>query len=92
MNIHEALGYGPICASNEEMDCFVGINGTYLNLWVSRGNGQYENTDCRSGHKDLYKLTGAEMIDLAEKALSDWINGDEEDEEEKEEENEEEGA
>lgn len=77
MNLHEVLGYGPICASNEELDCFVTINGAYLNFWAGRGNGEYENTDCRSGHNDLYNLTGAEMIELAEKALDDWLKGDE---------------
>lgn len=72
MNIHEVLQYGPICASDEELDWLVTLNGAYANLWVGNFEGDYQNTDCMSGHDDLYKLTGAQMIDRAEYCLRNW--------------------
>lgn len=72
MNIHEILQYGPICASDEELDWLVTINGAYGNLWVGDGNGDYTNTTCVSGHENLYKLTSADMLEQAEYYLDRW--------------------
>lgn len=65
-NIHEVLEYGPIVFSSEEYGVIITINGSYLNWWIER-NGGWENTDCRSGHPDLYTLTVSEAMDAAER-------------------------
>lgn len=78
MTIYEVLESGPICAGSEELGLLVTVNGSYVNLWVSDGTGGWTNTDCKSGHPDLYKLTGADMIDLAERCLDEWTTEDDE--------------
>lgn len=77
-SIHEVLEYGPICASNDEFDVLVTVNGAYLNLWCGDHSGNYTNTDCRAMTKDLYNTTGAEMKDLAKRYLEEALNPEEE--------------
>ena len=81
MTIHDVLSYGPVCASDEELGWLVTVNGSYVNLWVriprwmqEDSGPRYENVECASGHpdSDLYKLTGAQMIDRAEECLKRW--------------------
>lgn len=80
MTIFEVLGYGPIVAKDEEFGLLVTVNGAYLNLWVQRTETRrsgrvpfyqpkWESIDCRSGHPDLYTLTVAKAMDLAEQWL-----------------------
>jgi hypothetical protein len=71
----EVLEYGPICAINEEFGVFVTVNGSYLNFWVMEGNanGECTCTTCSTRDKDLYKTTGAEMIDEAEAYLKEVL-------------------
>jgi hypothetical protein len=78
VNIHDVLGYGPICASDEDVGALVTVNGSYVNLWVSDGRGGWSNTDCRSGHPDLYTLTAAQALDLAQDCLKDWLKENDE--------------
>jgi hypothetical protein len=70
MKLHEVIGYGPIVYCSEDYGILITINGSYLNWWVETGNGLWTNTDCRSGHPDLYTLTVAKAMDLAEA----WFN------------------
>ena len=77
--LYDALEYGPIVAGDSEVDCFVTVNGAYLNFWAGDGQGGYANTDCRAMPKDLYKTTGAEMLDLAQEYLKDALREDDED-------------
>jgi hypothetical protein len=48
MRIFEVLEYGPIVAQDEDAGLLVTVNGSYLNLWVLRGNGEFDNTECRA--------------------------------------------
>lgn len=89
MNIHEVIALGPIVASDEEAETIIGINGSYLNLFVRHSNGDYENVDCRTWkvprHPDneestLYNTTVSEAMDLAEAWLKELREGPEEDE------------
>lgn len=63
---------GPICAHDALV--LVTVNGSYVNVWAQNPDGSYTCVDCRSGHLDLYHMTAAEMIDLAEATLKDWLN------------------
>jgi hypothetical protein len=60
--------YGPICAVDAERGLAITVNGAYLNIWNVDGP-EPENFECRAMSEDLYKTTGAQMIDLAEKWL-----------------------
>lgn len=82
--IYDVLESGPIVAKNEELGLIVSINGSYLNLWVSDGDGGWNNTDCRSGHPDLYELSTARAMELGEEWLRDIERGDESDDDEAE--------
>ena len=84
MSIYEVIALGPICAGDEETGIIISVNGAYLNACVSRGNNQWENTDCRARNKDLYNTVGSDMIDEAEEYLEDILNGDEEEDDEEE--------
>lgn len=89
MTIFEVLDCGPIVAKDEELGLLVTVNGSYLNLWVERPGKLlvsgyvmgWENTDCRCGHPDLYTLTVAKAMDLAEEWLKE-IRGEAEADEE----------
>jgi hypothetical protein len=80
MTIFDVVGYGPVVFSNEECGVIITINGSYLNWWVFDGEG-YHNTECRSGHPDLYNLTCATAMDLAEAWFNEVVNGVEEEDE-----------
>lgn len=79
MNIFEAMEYGPIVASNEELGLFVTANGSYLNLWVLNGQ-ELTNTDCRSfdDAQDLpngiMSLSLLEVTNRAEAYLNEAMN------------------
>ena len=64
-NIFELLEYGPIVLCDEDLGLVWTINGSYLNIWVLRGD-EFEGTDCRSGHPDLDNLTVSQARQLAE--------------------------
>lgn len=91
MKIHQVLEYGPIVASDEEADSLITINGSYLNLWVSDGDGGYDNVDCRTWHLNrhpdnedstLYNSYVAEVMDLAEAWLKELREGPPDEDEE----------
>lgn len=71
MTLLEVIEYGPIVAVHPEFESLVTINGAYLNWWNHLGDGKYVNTECRSGHPDLYTLTVAKAMDLAKKWIED---------------------
>lgn len=83
MTIFDVLAYGPIVSGNEELGLLVTVNGSYYNLWVSRGDGKWENTDCASpgapdsNYPDLWKA-----VSKGEKRLEEWVKGDDANEEE----------
>jgi hypothetical protein len=73
-NIYDVLELGPIVAQDEDMGCLITINGSYLNFWVERDFGRYENTDCRSfSETELNTLTWVQAMDIAEKYLKEVI-------------------
>jgi len=88
--IFEVLGHGPIVAKDEDLGLLVTINGAYLNLWEGRTrhgfnqhgapmeSASWENTDCRCGHPDLYTLTVAKAMELAEEWLEEIRKGEDE--------------
>lgn len=82
MTLFEMISFGPVVAGNEELGLYVTVNGSYFNLWVQRGDNDFENTDCRalSSENGLYSITAAEAIERGERALRDWIRGDDEEE------------
>lgn len=83
MNIHELLGYGPIVFSSEEVGVVITINGSYLNWWHESSNG-WHNSDCRSGHPDLYTLSVSDAMDLAERWFNEVMNGTDDEEQDEE--------
>ena len=73
-NIYDVLELGPIVASDAEYGLVVTINGSYLNLWVERELGRYENTDCRSYSETvLGDLTWIKATELAEEYIKEII-------------------
>jgi hypothetical protein len=73
MSIYEVFEYGPIVFANVEWGVLITINGAYLNWWnhgFENGIEVWYNTECRSGHPNLYKLITADAMDLAEA----WFN------------------
>ena len=86
MNIFEVMQYGPIVACDEELGLLVTVNGAYFNLWVSRGDGEFENTTCSSpGAPDTESPLLWKTVKRAEKRLKEWISEDEENEDEQDE-------
>lgn len=85
ISLYEVIDMGPIVAKDEELGLLVTVNGAYLNLWVARHLAQlacprWDNTDCRSGHPDLYTLTVAKAMELAEEWLEELRKGDDNEE------------
>ena len=79
-SIFEVLEMGLVGAGSEELGYLITINGAYLNFWGSRGEGRWENTDCRYCHKDLYQKTAAEAWDECKKWAKEIETGTEEEE------------
>jgi hypothetical protein len=75
LNIYDIIErYGPIVLSSPsgENSYLIQRNGSYLNLWVlDLENGGWNNVTCRGMKKDLYKVTGAQMIDEAKEWVKD---------------------
>ena len=70
--LFEMLEYGPIVASDADWGLVVTINGSYLNLWVSRGDNSFENTEARSLGIDngLHDLPITKAMELGQS----WLN------------------
>lgn len=74
MNIYDVLELGPIVAQDAELGILITINGSYLNLFIERDFGRYENTDCRSFSETVLSgLTWIKAMELAENYLKEVI-------------------
>lgn len=73
MDLFEVASYGPIGAVDEETQCLVTCNGSYLNFWVYLGDRKWENTDVISRDKDMWETSAAKMWEDCKKALENWL-------------------
>lgn len=77
--------YGPIMAANEDYGLLITVNAAYFNLWVDRGDDNWENTDAYAADGrigDLYKSSTSfdSVQKAAEKLLEEITDIEEEDE------------
>lgn len=87
----DVLSYGPIIypcfndtrdARDFGFDCFVTINGTYLNFWTGSSDDGWTNTDCRYVGDNVGSWTLDQIIEKAKSYYEDSLEtGDEEEEE-----------
>jgi len=84
MKILEAIDeYGSCIAVNEDYGLMVTVNGSYFNVWVNRGEDDWENTEAFAMGDDMTfsKEKFVKIVERGEDILEDVIKGDEEDEE-----------
>lgn len=74
--IAQMTAYGPIVLIDDQSGIAITINGAYLNAWSVYNDHDPVNFACRAMPEDLYKTTGATMIDLAREYLNDILLGD----------------
>lgn len=75
--VHQVMEYGPIVASNDELDILITVNGSYFNFWAGDFNGNYTNTDCRSidrGINGIHGVSITELMDEAEQYIEDALS------------------
>jgi len=78
--------YGPALASNEDYELIVTVNGSYFNLWVNRGEDNWENTEAFAvdGRADRAKDKFWDIQKVAQELLDDVIEPEEEEDEDEE--------
>ena len=83
--------YGPAIATNEDYGLLITLNGSYFNLWVQKGDDDYENTEAFAvdGRADLAKDRFWDIVKVGQDLLEEIIEPDEDDEDEDEDEDEE---
>jgi hypothetical protein len=79
--------YGPALASDEDYDVLITVNGAYFNVWVNRGQDNWENTEAFSvdGRADLEKDKFWDIQKVAEELLEEVLSEDDEEEDDDEE-------